>query len=90
MESRAVTAGLNGLMILVGWRWASRLNAAQTNVAGVASKDAARLTLDITGRGPRRGFARSAGAARPRRLAIRARLAERHPRGAPPREARKA
>ena len=34
---------------LAGWRWALRLKAVQTNEAGEASEDAARLTLDISG-----------------------------------------
>jgi AsmA protein len=70
MESHGVTANLNGLVDLVGRRWALRLKAVQTNEAGAASQDAARLTLDIGGpwSAPRiRAIARPVGDPHPSR-----------------------
>jgi AsmA protein len=49
MESRGVGAELEGLIDLVGQRWALRLNAVQTDASGEKSQDAAHLTLDIDG-----------------------------------------
>ncbi len=52
MESRGVSAGLEGLIDLVAQQWALRVNAIQTDAAGQESLNAAHLTLDIDGPWP--------------------------------------
>jgi AsmA protein len=49
MESRGVSAGLEGVIDLVAQGWALRVNAVQTDAAGAESQNAAHLTLDIEG-----------------------------------------
>jgi AsmA protein len=49
MTSRGMSAGLKGLIDLLGQRWALRVNAVQTDAAGAESPDAAHLRLDIDG-----------------------------------------
>ena len=49
MESRGVSAGLEGVIDLVAQEWALRVNAVQTDASGGESQNAAHLTLDIEG-----------------------------------------
>jgi AsmA protein len=52
MESRGMSAALEGLIDLVAQQWALRVNAVQTDAAGEISQNAAHLTLDIDGPWP--------------------------------------